>query len=398
MSDLYSILGLDRNASQEDIRDAFKKLAIKNHPDKGGNAEVYKKIQNAYEVLRDEGRRRVYDMTGSESENMVNQGGMAAGGIPFQFMGGMGGMGGMGPFGFPGVAVDMSDVFGNLFGAGDGRRSRKGGKGPNKYHDVGLRLPDFYKGHDIKLKFNQARRCLPCSGTGAESTETCGACGGKGVRMITQQMGPMIMQSRASCDVCSGEGKRVLRQCRKCNGKRFLENEKLLEIYIKPGMRDGEVLSYSGECSDSAEYDSPGDVVLTLRRVDKKEEDLDVYEWKQDDLLIRKQITYVESILGFQIQLDDHPNGKAPIFAWNGGPLIHGAILQIPDYGMPRKTTGYGSLFIQVMIAPPEVKPWSPEDAAKLQSVLGGESFSFPDGSNTLIISSADSKLIVNNK
>ena len=397
MADLYSILGLDRNASQEEIRDSFKKLAIKNHPDKGGNAEVYKKIQNAYEVLRDENRRRMYDMTGSDSENIVNQGGMAAGGIPFHFMGGMGGMG---PFGggFPGVQFDMSEVFGNLFGAGEGRRNRKGGKGPSKYHDIGLRLQEFYKGHDIKLKFNQARRCVVCAGSGAESTEMCNPCGGKGVRVITQQMGPMLMQSKASCDVCNGEGKRTLRSCKKCNGKRFLEGEKMLEIHITPGMRDGEVISYGGECSDSTEYDIPGDVVLTLRRIDRKEEELDTYEWKQDDLLIRKQITYVESILGFQMKLDDHPNGLSPVFTWNGGPLIHGAIVQMPGFGMPKNTGGYGNLYIQVMIIPPEVKPWLPEDAAKLQSVLGGASFSFPSGSNPLQISSADSKLIVNTK
>lgn len=177
-----------------------------------------------------------------------------------------------------------------------------------------------------------------------------------------------------------------------------MESEKMLEIHIVPGMKDGEVLSYEGECSDSADYDSPGDVVLTLRRVDKKEEELDVYEWKYEDLLIRKQITYVESLLGFQMKLDDHPNGLSPVFTWNGGPLIHGAVLQMPGFGMPKKAGGYGNLQIQVMIVPPEAKKWSPEDAAKLQSVLGGVSFSFPEGSNSLGISSLDSKLVVNTK
>jgi DnaJ family protein A protein 2 len=319
---------------------------------------------------------------------------MAAGGIPFQFMGGMGPFGG----GFPGVSFDMSEVFGNLFGGGDGRKSRKGGKGPNKYHDVGLRLADFFKGHDIKLKFNQARKCTGCSGSGAEASESCGACGGSGVRLMTRQIGPgMLAQTRAACDVCSGEGKRVIRQCRKCNGKKFTEQEKLLEIAIKPGMKDGEILTYAGECSDSPEYDSPGDVVLTLRRADMKDEVLDVYEWKQEDLLIRKQITYVESILGFTVVLDDHPNGLSPSFSWKGGPLIHGAVLEIPAYGMPKKNGGFGMLRIQVMITPPELKPWSPEDAAKLQSVFGGAASSFDNTNHqVLTASSPDSKLIVN--
>ena len=394
MPDLYKTLGVEKSASSEAIRSAYKDLAKVNHPDRGGNPEKFKSIQNAYEVLSDENRRRVYDMTGSDSENIAQQGGMAAGGIPFQFMGGMGPFGG----GFPGVSFDMSEVFGNLFGGGDGRRARKGGKGPNKYHDVGLRLADFYKGHDIKLKFNQARKCTGCSGSGAEASESCGACGGSGVRIMTRQIGPgMLAQTKAACDVCSGEGKRVIRQCRKCSGKKFTEHEKLLEIVIKPGMKDGEILTYAGECSDSPEYDSPGDVVLTLRRADMKDEVLDVYEWKQEDLLIRKQITYVESILGFTVVLDDHPNGLSPSFSWKGGPLIHGAVLEIPAYGMPKKSGGYGMLRIQVMITPPELKPWSPEDAAKLQSVFGGASSSFDNTTHqVLTASSPDSKLIVN--
>ena len=201
MSDLYKILGLERNAGSDDIRKAYKELAKVNHPDRGGNPEKFKAIQNAHEVLSDENRRRVYDMTGSDNENISQRGGMAAGGIPFQFSGFGGGF----PGGFPGVSFDMSEMLGNLFGGN--QKQRRGGKGPNKYHDIGLRLADFYKGHDIKLKFNQGRKCTGCSGTGAESSETCGPCSGSGVRTLTRQIGPgMLAQTRAGCDVCNGEG------------------------------------------------------------------------------------------------------------------------------------------------------------------------------------------------
>ena len=396
MPDLYNVLGVDRDSSLEEIRRSYKDLAKTHHPDRGGNPEKFKTIQNAYEVLSDESRKRMYDMTGSESENLAQQqGGMAAGGIPFQFMGGMGPFGGGG---FPGVSFDMSDILGNLFGGGDGRRSRKGGKGPNKYHDIGLRLADFYKGHEIKLKFNQARKCGPCAGSGADVTEQCGACNGSGIRILTRQIGPgMLAQTRAACDACGGEGKRVLRQCKKCQGKKFQEHEKLLEIQIKPGMKEGELLTYTGQCSDSLEYDSPGDVVLTLKRADQKDEILDVYEWKQDDLLIRKQITYVESILGFVIKLDDHPSGLAPTVQWREGPLIHGAVLKLANQGMPKKEGGFGTLYIQIMITPPEPKPWSLEDATKLQSVFGGVSNSFDEPTYpTLSLESVDSKLSPN--
>ena len=392
MSDLYKILGLERNAGSDDIRKAYKELAKVNHPDRGGNPEKFKAIQNAHEVLSDENRRRVYDMTGSDNENISQRGGMAAGGIPFQFSGFGGGF----PGGFPGVSFDMSEMLGNLFGGN--QKQRRGGKGPNKYHDIGLRLADFYKGHDIKLKFNQGRKCTGCSGTGAESSETCGPCSGSGVRTLTRQIGPgMLAQTRAGCDVCNGEGKRVLKQCSKCHGKKLIEHEKALEIQIKPGMRDGEHLTYNGQCSDSLEFDTPGDVVLTLKRADDRGEILDNYVWTQDDLTIRKQISYSESILGFKIKLDDHPSGLAPTFVWRSGPLIHGAVLQMPNQGMPKKDGSKGKLYIQIMITPPEPKAWSAEDAAKLQAVFGGEASSFEDPNvQTLLIDSVDSKLVVN--
>ena len=174
------------------------------------------------------------------------------------------------------------------------------------------------------------------------------------------------------------------------------EQEKMLEIQVKPGFRDGEQLTYPGECSDMLEFDSPGDVVLTLKRVDDKDEVLDNYVWTQDDLLIRKQISYAESILGFTIKLDDHPSGLAPTFVWRSGPLIHGAVLQVPNQGMPKKDGSKGKLCIQIKITPPEPKAWSAEDAAKLQSVFGGQSSSFEsDTFQQLQVESVDSKLVV---
>jgi len=379
MPDHYETLGVSRDASLEEIRKAYKDLAKVNHPDRGGNAEKFKAIQAAHEVLSDDGRRQMYNMTGSDTPQ---QGGMAAGGIPFHFMNGMGGI----PFGMPGVQFDMGSVFGNMFG-GDPRK-RRGGKGPNKHHDVGLRLSDFYKGHDIKLKFNQARKCAPCSGSGAESSENCGTCGGFGARTVTRQIGPgMLAQTKVACDVCNGEGKRVLRSCKACQGKKFLEREKLLDIAVKPGMRENEQLTYAGECSDSPEFDAPGDVVLTLKRADQDGN----YEWREDHLWIRKQVSYAEAILGFSFQLVDHPNGAQPMYSWRGGPLIHGAVLQFSGGGMPSKRGGFGNLFVQVMITPPPTVAWTAEQTAHLQAVFSvGD---LPATSLPLVLSSSDSKL-----
>lgn len=394
--DLYERLGVSRDASVDDIRKAYKKMSLVKHPDRGGNATEFQEIQEAHEVLTDDNRRRIYDMTGNVGNvgpgdnGPMGGGGMAAGGFPFHFMRNAG------PFGMPGVHFNMGNIFNDMFGGGGRGGRRRGGKGPNKTHDIGLKLSDFYKGTEIKLKFNQARRCATCTGSGAETSEQCGTCNGSGIRVILQKIGPsMTAQHQSPCDVCSGEGKRILRPCKSCQGKKYIEREKQLDIRITPGMHEGDTLVFSGECSDTPDYDAPGDVVLTLRRSDLGIDDLNEFEWKGDDLWIRRTITFSESLLGFDIELSNHPNETKPTYTWNCGPLIHGAILCMTGAGMPRKSGGYGNLYIQIMVTPLEVKPWSAEDAAKLQSVFGGQSASLSKPEYpTMSVYSSESRLV----
>jgi DnaJ family protein A protein 2 len=373
--DLYQRLGLKRGASSDEIKKAYRSLAREHHPDKGGDPEVFKGIQEANEVLSDERRRQVYDMTGAVNEQPGGgppggMAGMAAGGVPFF-------MSQMGPFGMPGVNFDMSDLFGMFGGGGGGGPSRRrGGRGPNKQHDIGLKLEQFYKGTNIKLNFNQARRCGTCNASGAEATESCGGCGGSGFRMMQQQMAPgMVIQSRRPCDVCNGEGKRTIRVCKGCQGKKFIEKEKHLDIKVTPGMAEGENLMFPGECSDTLEFDTPGDVLLTLKLA--TDGSAPVYEWRGADLTYKHTISFAESILGFEVTLADHPSGESPKYSWRGGPLINGAVLKMEGGGMPKRgdgSGGFGVLHIQICVRPPPTVPWSAEDAAKLASVLGAPS------------------------
>lgn len=373
MPSLYETLGIQKDASVEEIRKAYKGLAREKHPDRGGDAEEFKAIQQAHEVLCDEGKRRMYDMTGSvDGQAEGPDGGMAAGGIPFSFMGGMG------PFGMPGVAFDIGSMFGGLFGGGPGgpgpgpggpRRARPG-KAPNKHSDIGLRLADFYHGRELKLKFNQSRKCGSCAGTGADKSEACGPCGGRGLRMMTRMIGPgMMAQSTGPCDVCSGEGRRVMKQCGSCHGKRFLEREKELTVQIKPGMHDGQSLVFPGECSETADYEEPGDVVLSLRRADAADAE---WEWRGADLHTKVSVSFGEAILGFRREIRGHPAGPL-VVEWRQGPITHMTVLEAAGKGMPLKEVPgqFGKAFVQVQVAVPEPRTWTAEERATLRSLFG---------------------------
>jgi DnaJ-class molecular chaperone len=356
---------VDKGASVDEIRKAYKSLAREKHPDRGGDAEEFKAIQQAHEVLSDEGKRKMYDMTGSVDGQGGPDMGMAAGGIPFSFMGGMG------PFGMPGVAFDIGNMFGGIFGGGPGQR-RRPGKAPNKHSDIGLRLADFYHGRELKLKFNQSRKCGTCAGSGADKSEACGACGGRGLRMMTRMIGPgMMAQSTGPCDVCNGEGRRVMKQCGSCHGKRFLEREKELTVQIKPGMHEGQHLVFPGECSETADYEEPGDVVLTLRRADGEGE---AWEWRGTDLHTKVSVSFGEAILGFRREITGHPAGPL-VVEWKGGPITHMTVLEAAGKGMPLKEVPgqYGKALVQVLVAAPEPRTWTADERAQLRQLFGVE-------------------------
>jgi DnaJ-class molecular chaperone len=191
---------------------------------------------------------------------------------------------------------------------------------------------------------------------------------------MTQMIGPgMMAQQTVPCDVCSGEGVRVLKPCKTCHSKKFVEREKVLEIQIRPGMQENQTLVFSGECSDSAEYEHPGDVVLSLKRADQPTEDMDSWQWKGNDLWIRKRITFAESVIGFKKSLENHPSGKTLIVGWRKGAVVHGATLQAPGWGMPIQGGGFGTCFVQIHVDAPEPKEWSPEEREKLRELLGGD-------------------------
>jgi len=335
MSSLYDRLGVQRSANGDEIKKAYRDMARLHHPDKGGDTEKFKGIQEAYEVLSDPGRKQMYDVTGSTSEQQQQQQ--------------------RSPF------PDIFSMFAGMHQQQQAPQKMRKDRGPDSSTDVRIGLDGFYNSTEINMNFKQKRRCGACKST----METCTNCGGAGIRVVMRQMGPMTIQSQELCGGCQGIGKKNNTPCGTCRNQRYIEQVKTITAHITTGMQSGETFVFKGECSDSPEYDTPGDIVVVVRTTPSR------YEWKSDDLHISHTITFAESILGFEVTLNDHPSKKVQILTWNGGPVIHGTVLTMEGKGMPKKAGGgFGDIKLKLNVTQPPLVPWTDEQRKVLESVL----------------------------
>ncbi|NBO70999.1 MAG: hypothetical protein EBU66_05480 [Bacteroidetes bacterium] len=319
---LYDALGVSQSATSDDIKKAYRKLALQHHPDKGGNPEMFKKIQQAYDVLGDDQRRNMYDQTGMEQEHEI------------PFGGGM-------PFGF-GMPFDMGGMFSQR---GPPTQEKKG---PSKIHEIPLSLSDYYKGKQVKIKFERQAFCASCSGSGAETYEVCFTCNGSGTRTQIMQMGPIQMMTQGTCGDCAGKGKRASRPCAVCLGKKFTSQEKELHVVIEPGMLPHEVLVFPCECSDTERYEEAGDLHIVLQEAD---EDIPFKRVKfTDDLSVAVTIHLREMLLGTSMKLEGHPAHPQGLVIEIPVGVQNGDIFTIGGEGMLRKMGGRGDLRVNVTV------------------------------------------------
>lgn len=200
--DLYKTLGVDKGADKKDIKRAYKKATLKHHPDKGGDADEFKKIREAYEVLSDDQKRQTYDQFGMDGVN-----GQAGG---FGGPGGPGGYGQQGPFG-GGQGGDFNDFF-DMFG-GRGRGGFGGGGQPQQKMQLEpilleyqVTLDDLYYGKNVEIAYHKTKQCKPCDGKGGKNVQKCGTCHGQGFTINQRNMGGMVMQTQDICHTCNGVG------------------------------------------------------------------------------------------------------------------------------------------------------------------------------------------------
>ncbi len=267
--DYYEVLGLSKNANEQDIKRAFRKLAMQYHPDrnKAPDAEArFKEINEAYAVLSDPQKRRTYDQFGHEG---LNQQGFT-GGNPFdifnEFFGGQGGM----KFSFGGDGgIDIDDIFGGIFGGGRRTKTRRQSTIPyelNIQTAINIDFLDSVLGCKREVTIKTKNTCDECNGTGvskeAGAEETCSHCHGSGVVVQRRQTPFGIMQSQSTCPYCNGTGKIIKKPCRKCKGKKYVEQLKTYELEIDPGIENGQIVKINGKGNSYKNYS--GDLYVQI--------------------------------------------------------------------------------------------------------------------------------------
>ncbi|ODV86149.1 hypothetical protein CANARDRAFT_197237 [[Candida] arabinofermentans NRRL YB-2248] len=345
---LYDILGVSPDASEQQLKKAYRLGALKNHPDKNPSpeaAEKFKEISHAYEILSDDQKRDIYDQFGEEGLNG----------------GGPGGMGG---------GMDGSDIFSQFFGGGmGGSSSRPSGpqKGKDIKHSISCSLEELYKGRTAKLALNKTVLCSGCKGKGGKNVKKCSSCNGQGVKFITRQMGPMIQRFQTTCEVCNGEGDIVAPKdkCSICNGKKISNERKILEVHINPGMKSGQKIVFTGEGDQHPDI-IPGDVIFV---VDEKKHDK--FTRKNNDLYYECKIDLLTALSGGYFTIS-HLNGELLKIEIIPGEVISpGMIKMINDKGMPiQRHGGFGNLYIQFEIEFPQDNFTSLENLKLLESIL----------------------------
>jgi DnaJ family protein A protein 2 len=355
MKSLYESLELPRTASTAEIKAAYRRLALVHHPDKGGDPEKFKDITKAYEVLGDEGRRKLYDITGSEEDMDIRGEGRG-------FGPGMGG-GGMPPFPFP---FDLGAMFGGMFGGGGmgvpgGGGPRRGGEGPPrakkappKLHETPISLYDYYHGKTITMQYERKKFCGGCKGAGATEWEACGGCGGSGQVQKVFMMGPgMQGMMHGPCDACRGVGRRVKTECGECKGTKFVLQQRKVEVVIEPGIRPGESIVFAGECSDQLEFEEAGDLHILLVQAHEEGAAFMRMEASLDTLMTNICIGVCDALVGTTVKRMGHPGHPDGLDLVIPAGVMNGEIVKIPGEGMPVQGGGgqKGDLHVHVKVA-----------------------------------------------
>ena len=349
--DYYEVLGVSKSADATEIKKAYRKLALKYHPDKNpGDKEAeekFKEAAEAYDVLSNEEKRHRYDQFGHAGVGGAGQGGFGGGmsmdDIFSQFGDIFGGFGGFSGFG----------------GFGGGRGSRRVNRGTNLRVKVKMSLQEIATGIEKKIKVKKYVACQHCNGTGArdgKSYSTCSTCKGSGQVTRVQNTILGAMQTTSTCPTCEGEGKIINEKCTFCNGEGVLMSEEVISINIPAGVAEGMQLSLSGKGNAARRGGVNGDLIVLIEEEEHPELVRD-----GNDLLYNVFIGYPEAVLGETVEIPTI-EGKVKVKIEAG--TQPGRILRLRGKGLP-DVNGYGKGDLLA-----KVNVWIPKNLSKDEKKL----------------------------
>lgn len=366
MSDFYEILEVSKDATAEDLKKAYRKLALKYHPDRNqDNPEAekkFKEISEAYEVLSDPQKREVYDRYGKDGLN--GGGGFGAGAGGFQ---GFNSMDEalrtfMGAFGGGGSNVDS--IF-DFFGGGGGSASHEQ-VGASKRINIGISLEEAFQGVEKEVAIQNFDVCTSCRGTGAASAQAianCRRCGGKG--QVVQSRGFFSMAT--TCPDCSGTGKTITKPCGQCHGQGRIKNKKKVKIPIPAGADTGTRLRLRGLGDAGAEGGRAGDLY-----VDIEVHSHEIFARDGDDLILNLPVTFADAALGTRKEIPSLGSHKMLKLTIPAG-TQSGKVLSVRGEGMPHLNSKVrGDLLVKVIVeTPQQLSSRQKEILEELQTISG---------------------------
>ena len=333
--DYYEILGIGKSASEQEMKSAYRKLALKYHPDRNPHspeAEAkFKEAAEAYAVLCDTEKRRTYDTYGHQG---LGASGAAAAGFN------------------PDAFSDFSDIFGDFFGFGDlfggggGRKRTRAQRGDDVRYDLELTFDDAMRGHDVELQVPRTEPCPGCRGTGAEGSDgwtTCSVCRGRG-EMLYQQG---FLTIRRTCSQCGGTGKLLRKPCQQCKGEAFIQVTKKLKVKIPAGVDTGMKMRVPGEGQPGANGGPQGDLYVFL-----SVQAHPIFERHEDDLHCTVPLNMAQAALGTEIRIETL-DGERKLKVPEG--VQSGETLRLRGSGAPRvNSSGYGDLIVHLEVQTPK--------------------------------------------
>jgi len=327
--DYYNVLDVNKNSTSEQIKAAYRKQAIKYHPDKNkgdkASEEKFKEASEAYHVLSDEERKQNYDNFGHAA-----------------FENGAGGRGGFGNFDFSNHFSDIFEDFFGDFGGGGGRRSKKSNfRGSDLRYDLSITLEEAYAGKKQDIKFSTSEKCNTCSGSGSKpghDAGSCSMCGGNG--KVRSNQGFFTVQQ--TCPQCAGSGEEITNPCNDCNGQGKKQTSKKLSVSIPKGVDDGTRIRLAGKGEAGVKGGANGDLYLFIN-VHSHE----LFKRSDENLFFEYPVSIADAALGTALEIPTINGSKAKIKIPAG--TQSGKQFRLKGKGMPyMRGSGEGDLYVQI--------------------------------------------------